>query len=189
MKNRNSKIATLLILALSFMSYTTIKDKTVKVKESSVVWKGYKVGGEHTGTVGLKSGSLTFDGKTLTGGNFTIDMTSLGSTDLEGEYKGKLDGHLKSDDFFGVEEFPTATLEITSVSGKDGSYNVNANITIKGKTEAISFPMIVKGDTATASLKIDRTKHNITYQSPSILETLKDKAIYDEFDLNVMLKF
>jgi len=159
MKNRNSKIATLLILALSFMSYTTIKDKTVKVKESSVVWKGYKVGGEHTGTVGLKSGSLTFDGKTLTGGNFTIDMTSLGSTDLEGEYKGKLDGHLKSDDFFGVEEFPTATLEITSVSGKDGSYNVNANITIKGKTEAISFPMIVKGDTATASLKIDRTKH------------------------------
>ncbi|NRR93450.1 YceI family protein [Winogradskyella undariae] len=189
MKNRNSKIATLLILALSFMSYTTIKDKTVKVKESSVVWKGYKVGGEHTGTVNLTSASLAFDGKTLTGGNFVIDMTSLGSTDLEGEYKGKLDSHLKSDDFFGVEEFPTASLEITSVSGKDGDYIVKANITIKGETEAISFPMIVKGDTATASLKIDRTKHNITYQSPSILETLKDKAIYDEFDLNVTLKF
>ncbi|WP_179317512.1 YceI family protein [Winogradskyella undariae] len=189
MKNRNSKIALLLVLALSFMSYTTLKDKTVKVKESSIVWKGYKVGGEHTGTVDLKSGSLTFDGKTLIGGNFTIDMTSLGSTDLEGEYKGKLDGHLKSDDFFGVEEFPTASLEITSVSEKNGSYNVKANITIKGKTEAIAFPMIVKGDTATASLKIDRTKHNITYKSPSILETLKDKAIYDEFDLNVTLKF
>ncbi|MGJ8551164.1 YceI family protein [Winogradskyella wichelsiae] len=189
MKNRNSKIAMLLILALSFMSYTTLKDKTVKVKESSVVWKGYKVGGEHTGTIDLKSGSLTFNEKTLTGGNFTIDMTSLGSTDLEGEYKGKLDGHLKSDDFFGVEEFPTASLEITSVSGKDGNYNVKANITIKGETEAISFPMIVKGDTATANLKIDRTKHNITYKSPSIFESLKDKAIYDEFDLNVTLKF
>ncbi|WP_179333222.1 YceI family protein [Winogradskyella costae] len=189
MKNKNSKIAMLLILALSFMSYTILKDKTVKVEESSVIWKGYKVGGEHTGTIDLKNGSLTFNGKDLTGGNFTIDMTTLGSTDLDGEYKQKLDGHLKSDDFFGVEEFSTATLDITSVTGKDGDFNVKANITIKGKTEAISFPMLIKDNTATATLKIDRTKHNITYKSPSLLETLKDKAIYDEFDLNVTLKF
>jgi len=189
MKNRNSKIAMLFILALSFMSYTTLKDKTVNVKDSSVIWKGYKVGGEHTGTIDLKSGSLSFEGDALTGGNFTIDMTSLGATDLTGEYKGKLDGHLKSNDFFGVEEFPTASLKITSVSGKAGNYNVNADITIKGKTEAITFPMTVKGNTATANVKIDRTKHNITYQSPSLLETIKDKAIYDEFDLTVNLKF
>ena len=189
MKNRNSNIAMLLVLALSFMSFTTLKDKTVKVEESSVIWKGYKVGGEHTGTINLKSGTLSFDGKTLTGGNFTIDMTSINTTDLQGEYKGKLDGHLKSDDFFGVEEFPTATLEITSVTGQNGTFNVNADVTIKGKTEAISFPMLIKGNTATASLKIDRTKHNITYKSPSLLETLKDKAIYDDFDLNVTLKF
>ncbi|MBU2927339.1 YceI family protein [Winogradskyella psychrotolerans] len=189
MKNKNSKIAMLLILALSFMSYTTLKDKTVKVEDSSIIWKGYKVGGEHTGTINLKSGMLSFDGATLTGGTFTIDMTSINTTDLQGEYKGKLDGHLKSDDFFGVEEFPTATLKITSVTGNDGNYNVKADITIKGKTEAISFPMIVKGNSATANLKIDRTKHNITYKSPSLLETIKDKAIYDDFDLNVTLKF
>ena len=189
MKNRNSKIAMLLVLALSFMSYTTLKDKTVKIKESTVIWKGYKVGGEHTGTINLKSGTLSFEGKTLTGGNFTIDMKSINSTDLEGGYKEKLDSHLKSDDFFGVEEFPTATLEITSVTGENSNYNVKANITIKGKTEAISFPLLIKDNTATANLKIDRTKHNITYKSPSILETIKDKAIYDEFDLNVTLKF
>ncbi|WP_178983766.1 YceI family protein [Winogradskyella helgolandensis] len=189
MKNRNSKLAMLFILALSFMSYTTLKDKTVNIEESSVIWNGYKVGGEHTGTIALKSGTLAFDGANLTGGNFTIDMTTINTTDLKGEYKGKLDGHLKSDDFFGVEEFPTATLKITSVTGKDGNFNVKADITIKGKTEAISFPMLIKDNTATANLKIDRTKHNITYKSPSLLETLKDKAIYDEFDLNVTLKF
>lgn len=189
MKNRNSKIAMLLILALSFMSYTTLTNKTVKVDESSVVWKGYKVGGEHTGTINLKRGALVFEGKTLTGGTITIDMTSINTTDLTGEYKGKLDGHLKSDDFFGVEEFPTATLEITSAKAKGSNYNVKANITIKGITEAIEFPMTITENSATASLKIDRTKHKITYKSPSLLETLKDKAIYDEFDLDVKLKF
>lgn len=189
MKNKNSKIAMLIVLALSFMSYTTLTEKSVKVDESSVTWKGYKVGGEHSGTIDLKSGSLSFDGETLTGGSFVIDMTTINTTDLKGDYKGKLDGHLKSDDFFGVEEYPTATLDIISATKKDGKYNIKANITIKGITEAISFPMTVKDDTATASLKIDRTKHNITYKSPSLLETLKDKAIYDDFDLDVILKF
>lgn len=42
-------------------------------------------------------------------------MTSLESTDLSGNMKGKLDGHLKSDDFFGVENHPEATLMLTSV--------------------------------------------------------------------------
>lgn len=189
MKKRNSKITILLVLALTFMSFTTITEKPVKTEESSVVWKGYKVGGEHTGTINLKSGTLLFDGKILTGGSFIIDMTTINTTDLEGEYKGKLDGHLKSNDFFGVEEFPTATLEITSVSGKDNQYNAEADITIKGITETITFPITVGEDSASVQLKIDRTKHNITYQSPSLLETIKDKAIYNDFDLNVTLKF
>ncbi|MEP5255371.1 MAG: YceI family protein [Winogradskyella arenosi] len=189
MKNRNLQLGMLIILALSFMSYSTLKDKTVNLKESTVIWKGYKVGGEHTGTVNLKSGVLSFDGSTLTGGNFTIDMTSINATDLTGDYKGKLDNHLKSDDFFGVEEFPTAMLAITTVNGTNGNYTVEADITIKGQTESISFPLTLKDNTATATLKIDRTKHNITYKSPTLLETLKDKAIYDDFDLNVTLKF
>lgn len=189
MKNRNSKITLLLILAVSLMSFTTISDKIVKIEESNVTWKGYKVGGEHTGTIDLKSGTLTFDGDKLTGGNFTIDMTTINTTDLEGEYKGKLDGHLKSDDFFGVEEYPTATLLITSVTSEKNNYTANADITIKGITEAITFPINIEDNTATVNLKIDRTKHKITYKSPSLLETLKDKAIYDEFDINVTLKF
>ncbi|WP_426431041.1 YceI family protein [Winogradskyella sp. HB-48] len=189
MKNRNSQFAMLFILALSFMSFTVLKDKKVDVSSSKVTWKGYKVGGEHEGTIKLKEGSLTFNGDALEGGSFTIDMTSINTTDLSGDYKAKLDGHLKSDDFFGVEEYPIASLTITSVSGKNGKYTVKGDITIKGITEAISFPMTVTENSATANLKIDRTKHKITYKSPSLLETLKDKAIYDEFDINVELKF
>jgi polyisoprenoid-binding protein YceI len=118
-----------------------------------------------------------------------MDMVSISTTDLEGEYKGKLDGHLKSADFFGVEKFPTATLEFINVSGKDGSYKIKANLTIKETTKAVEFSMTVKGNTATANLEIDRTEYDIKYGSSSFFDDLKDKAIYDNFDLSVSLTF
>ena len=68
--------------------------KEVNTETSKVTWKAYKVTGSHTGTVNLNSGSLIFSDGVLTGGEFEVDMTSLISTDLEGEYKGKLEGHL-----------------------------------------------------------------------------------------------
>ncbi|WP_178987753.1 YceI family protein [Winogradskyella schleiferi] len=189
MKNRNSKIGMLIILALSFMSYTAISDKIVDIEKSSVTWKGYKVTGQHEGTINLASGKLTFDGETLTGGTFVMDMTSINTTDLEGEYKGKLDGHLKSADFFGIEKFPVATLEFINVSGKDGNYKVKANLTIKETTKPVEFSMTVNKNSAKASLEIDRTEYDIKYGSSSFFDGLKDKAIYDNFDLNVNLSF
>ncbi|WP_339756246.1 YceI family protein [uncultured Winogradskyella sp.] len=189
MKNRNSKIAMLLILAISLMSFTTLTKKTVDIEKSKVNWKGYKVTGQHQGTINIKNGTLSFDGETLTGGTFVMDMTSINTTDLEGKYKGKLDGHLKSADFFGVEKFPTALLEFINVSGKDGSYKVKANLTIKETTKTVEFSMSIKENTATASLEIDRTEYDIKYGSSSFFDDLKDKAIYDNFDLNVSLTF
>ena len=117
-------------------------------------------------------------------------MTSITVTDLEGEYKGKLEGHLKSDDFFGVAKFPSASLNFTHVesTGKN-SYKVAGDITIKGKTESISFDLSVYGSKANASLKVDRTKFDVRYGSTSFFDGLKDKAIYDEFDLVVDLEF
>jgi polyisoprenoid-binding protein YceI len=111
-------------------------------------------------------------------------MTTLVSTDLEGEYKGKLEGHLKSDDFFGVEKYPTATLVFTDVktSGKN-AYDVTGDLTIKGKTNPVSFKISIYGSKATASIKVDRTKYDVKYGSASFFDGLKDKAIYDEFDL------
>ena len=189
MKNRNSKIAMLFVLALSFMSFVTLTEKVVKVESSKVNWKGYKVTGQHEGTINLKSGKLMFDGDMLTGGSFVMDMTTINTTDLEGEYKGKLDGHLKSADFFGVEKHPTATMEFLNVSGKDGSYKVKANLTIKETTKPVEFSMTIKGNTATANVEIDRTEYDIKYGSSSFFDDLKDKAIYDNFDLNVTLTF
>ena len=164
--------------------------KEVNIEESVVTWKAYKVTGSHTGTVNLTEGALMFDEGKLSGGDFTVDMTTLVSTDLEGEYKGKLEGHLKSDDFFGVATHQYAKLVFTNVqvSGKN-SYEVKGDLTIKGITKAISFDVSVYGSKATATLKVDRAEYDVRYGSGSFFDDLGDKTIYDEFDLVVDLVF
>ncbi len=187
---------TILSLALTVVfGFTAIanpidgKKKAVKVEESTVTWKAYKVTGSHTGTIALKSGALEFDGDKLVGGEFVVDMTSITNTDLEGEYKGKLEGHLNSDDFFATASNPTSSLVFTNVeaSGKN-SYQVTGDLTIKGITKPVTFDVSVYGSKATATLKVDRAAYNVKYGSGSFFENLGDKTIYDEFDLVVDLQ-
>jgi polyisoprenoid-binding protein YceI len=181
----------LTILAMTTMAFTSPEAGTevaVNPTESKVVWEGKKVGGAHTGTIAIKSGNFTFEGDQLTGGTFTIDMTTLGSTDLTGETKDKLDGHLKSDDFFGVANFPTSTLKITNVIAQGpGKYNITGDITIKGITKTIKFltDVTVEGNsvTSSANLTIDRSEFNVKFGSGSFFDNLGDKVIYDNFTL------
>ena len=146
--------------------------------------------GSHTGTVNLKSGDLVFDNGILKGGEFVVDMTSINCTDLEGEYKQKLEGHLKSDDFFSVASHETSKLVFTDIkaSGKN-SYEVTGDLTIKGITKPVTFDVSVYGSKATATLKIDRAQYDVRYGSGSFFDDLGDKTIYDEFDLVVDLEF
>ncbi len=164
--------------------------KDVKTNSSTVTWKAYKVTGSHTGTVDLSSGALLFKDDQLSGGEFMVDMASLISTDLEGEYKGKLEGHLKSGDFFDVEKHPNAKLVFTKVtsSGKN-SYEVTGDLTIKGITKPVTFDVSIYGSKATATMKVDRAQYDVRYGSGSFFENLGDKTIYDEFDLVVDLEF
>lgn len=181
------------IITLAFVAFASINahaQETKKVTKSNVSWKGYKVTGSHAGTINLASGAVVMTGDDLTGGSFVIDMTSIESTDLSGGMKKKLDGHLKSKDFFDVEKFSTAKLVITKYkkTGKN-AYQLTGDLTIKGITKSITFPASLYGSKATANLKIDRTKFNVQYGSTSFFEGLKDKAIYDEFDIIIDIEF
>lgn len=166
--------------------------KEVNTETSKVTWKAYKVTGSHHGTVDLKEGFLTFDDDKLTGGEFIVDMSTLVSTDLEGdpENKQKLEGHLNSDDFFHTEKHATSKMVFTDVksTGKN-SYEVTGDLTIKGITKPVTFDVSVYGNKATATLKVDRAEHDVRYGSGSFFDNLGDKTIYDEFDLVVDLEF
>ena len=194
MKNALKSIVLIISILFSSISYAiTIKtknDKEINTKNSTVLWKGNKVTGSHEGVIKIKSGLLKFNKEELIGGEFEIDMNSLVCTDLSGEYKGKLEGHLKSDDFFGVTKFPTATLKIKKVIKQKGNiYECTADITIKGKTEVVQFNTTLNKNSATAKIKIDRTKFDVKYGSGSFFDGLGDNMIYDEFDLNINLSF
>jgi len=187
MKNLKT-IAIALFVAASTIA--TAQSKKVDATKSSIHWVGKKVTGQHEGTVALKEGNLIFKGTKLTGGSFVVDMTSLTSTDLTGEYLGKLNGHLKSEDFFGTEKFPTAKLVFKKIATKpNGVYTVTADLTIKGVTAPVTFDITVKGNTATTTFKVDRTKYGIKYGSGSFFDNLGDKTINDEFELTVALQF
>jgi polyisoprenoid-binding protein YceI len=188
MKNLKSiALALVVVLATAAVSAQT---KNINTTTSNIEWLGKKVTGQHNGTVNFKDGALIFKGKKLKGGIFTVDMTSLTATDLTGEYQGKLNGHLKADDFFGTDKFPTSKLVFKSIGTKSANvYNVTADLTIKGITKPVTFVLTVNGNTATTAFNVDRTKYDIKYGSKSFFESIGDKAIYDEFELKVNLKF
>lgn len=190
MKKTIMKSAAVLVLAISMVSFTVISEKKIKTEDSTITWKGHKVTGTHEGNIDLSEGILFFEGETLTGGYLIIDMSSISVNDLEaGDGKEKLEGHLNSDDFFSTSNHKTANFKITNVTGSAGDYKVTGDLTIKGITHPTTFNMLVKDNSAKANLKVDRTKYGIRYRSNSFFDNLKDKAIYDEFDLSVNLKF
>lgn len=184
------------LLAISFTTPTggplngTV---SVDTKNSKLFWKGYKVTGSHTGNIALKSGNLEFKNGVLTGGMFVIDMASITCTDLEGEWNSKLVNHLKSEDFFNTSGFPTAKLTMTKVIpyGTGGKYKIVGDLTIKDSTHSVNFiANLSEGTgktTATTKIVVDRTLYNVKYGSGSFFDSLGDKTIYDEFDLEVSL--
>lgn len=185
------EIRNLLLLAITLsVSTLAAQDKAIDVDQSSIKWIGTKiVSGSHEGTLNFNSGYLTHQEGAITGGEFVVDMNSMNCTDLEGQYKGKLEGHLKSDDFFGVQDHPESKLVITEISANgEGSYNATGDFTIKGITQSIPFTLNATNDVITAEVVVDRSKHNVRYGSGSFFDNLGDKAISDDFKLTVTLK-
>jgi len=153
---------------------------------TTVTWVGSKpVGDSHDGTFKVSEGSLTVKDNVLTAGNFAIDINSLNNLDLAGDAdsKGKLEGHLKSADFFDVSKYPTAKFEITGVevfvadsASKDlkiagATHTIKGNLTLKDSTKNIAFPAKVAITatkvTAVADFNIDRTLWGMNYKGPN----------------------
>lgn len=164
----------------------------VDASKSTFKWTGKKVTGTHWGYVKFSDGTLNLEKGALVGGSFNVDMTSIDCQDLQGGGAQKLVGHLKSDDFFGVDKFNQATLTIKTATAKgNNQYDVVADLTIKGVTNEVTFPTTLTANgtvvTATAAFSVNRTKYGIRYGSGSFFDNLGDKAINDNFEVEVNL--
>lgn len=179
---------------------TTTRDGAIYEVDSvnsKIEWKGYKVfkseQTSHFGTINFESGDLTVHEGNLESGKFVADMTTLSVVDLkdDAEQQGKLEGHLKSGDFFEVEKFPTASFEITKVTKNEtGDYNtlLDGNLTIKGITKPIQFNanVSVKDGVATIATEpkdINRDEFNVKFQVP-----VKNGVISNDVTVQIVLK-
>ena len=192
-------IAAAMALVVSFATYAgspkteTGKTYTIDTSKSIIRWVGKKVTGQHNGSLSFSNGTVEMNGKNVSSASFTTDMTSIKVLDLDGGYGDKLAGHLKSDDFFGVENHATAKFEMTSYksTGADTG-EMTGKLTIKGKTiDAVVIPVNITSNGNTVAMKgdftFDRTKFDIKYGSASFFDDLKDKAIYNDVELSFAL--
>lgn len=179
------------VIALSLiLAPLTSQAASIDPAKSKVVWVGKKITGDsHTGTVAVKEGSLEMKEGKLTGGKIVIDMKTITATDLQGEWKAKLEGHLKNADFFDVEKHSVATFVAKSVkdAGK-GKYTVSGDLTIKDTTKTAKLELTKKKDGIyTGKLTFDRAKFNVKYGSKSFFKGLGDKLILDDVTLDITL--
>lgn len=185
------------ILIASFFTAVLLpaQKKLVADAAATVIdWKGDKiVGSFHVGTIDLKGGWLTVDGTSVTGGEFIVDMNSIKNSDVKDEkMRERLIGHLKSDDFFGVEKYPLSKLVITGSSKTaDGKTLFRGNLTIKEATHPVEFTATESksGEAVTyvAAISFDRSLYDVRFGSGKFFSNLGDNAINDEIKLNVKL--
>jgi len=186
------RILTLLLIVLS-TSLLAQTSKKIDIEKSTLEWKGYKITGHHEGTIRFSDGVLIFnesDKTKLIGGYFVVNMTTIVCTDLSTGAKERLERHLKDKDFFDVENHQYAMLNFSQIkTNANGTHTVVADMEIKGIKQSITFDIKVLENNASATLVIDRTKHDIKFRSESLFPELADKAIKDNFDISVKLVF
>ncbi|MGL6119175.1 MAG: YceI family protein, partial [Fusobacteriaceae bacterium] len=153
---------------------TFVIDTTASVVE----WVGSKPAGKHTGILKISKGNFSVNGSKIVNGNATLNMNSITVTDLTGDDKLYLEGHLKgttddkekNDHFFDVTQHPTAKFEVTTFHEKDGKTILEGNLIIKGITKSVSIPVIIAKKEGVLTINsdkfsINRTEWNINYSS------------------------
>jgi polyisoprenoid-binding protein YceI len=171
-------------------SLSQAQNLTINTELSNIRWYGEELTGKnHFGNLKFKEATLDLQDGIITAGSFIVDMTSLTVEDLSGGGKAKLEGHLKSDDFFSVEKHNDALLKITQKGKETGDGQIlYGDLTIKGKKHPVEFKIIL-GDnkTAQAHLTFDRSIYDVRFRSGSFFENLGDKLILDEIKMEVAL--
>ena len=175
-----------------FLLYSlfTFSQTNFNLEKSKVKWTGKKItNASHWGHINFTKAEITFDGDVISTGNFIVDMTSISVDDISGGGKNRLENHLKDDDFFSVDKFNIAELEILEKSEMiDNKYQVEANLTIKGITNPITFQMTPVADGSYKALLVfDRSTYDVQYRSGSFFENLGDRLILDDVVLEVNL--
>lgn len=184
----------------AFVAGPELRDGSYRIdtEQSALEWIGRNLGKRHHGRIAIQGGELVVTGGNLSG-NIVLDMTAISNLDLQDPvWRDMLIRHLKSDDFFAVERFPTASFTLNrweahdeaSPEAPEGIFT--GDLTIKEVTRPISFPAIVAprqdgGIQAHAAFDIDRTLWNVCYGSCRLFEHLGMHLVHDMITLELFV--
>ena len=193
-----NKTLILFLSAFTFLSFESQSPSNKRIdidtNKSNIEWTGKKLTGEHYGSISVNKGHLLINGNKLVGGAFDIDMNTITCVDIiDAKSNARLVDHLKSPDFFAVSKYPVARFEITRADFRgDHNYNITGNLTIKDKTNPITFPAtFIMNSSGIASaggnIVFDRSKYDVKFGSQSFFDNLGDKMVYDDVDLKVSI--
>ena len=186
-------IAPLISSSFVFPGYVANEEYVLDKKESVVTWKGSMLltpQNAHIGYAYISKGELAIEKGQLVGGTVEVDMNTL--TDKDHGSDNNLIDHLKSPDFFDVKKFPISSFAITRVeSAKGENLNVTGNLTIKGITHEVTFPVKMEVSagivSATGRVIIDRTKWDVRYGSDKFFDNLANETISDDIELDMRI--
>jgi len=180
----------LILIILTSVQIVNGQETIIDTNKANIKWTASKkVGGSHNGEIQLKIGVVKFEKDKIVKAHFILDMNSITNNDLKNKiYNAKLVNHLKSEDFFSVDKYPTAELMINNISNftNDKAF-VYGKITIKGITQDITFEINRNNNIYTARIEIDRSKFDVRYGSDSFFDNLGDKVINDIFIIDVSI--
>ncbi len=189
-KNLYKSIIVTFLALLTPLSLISQMTKLIDVENSKIKWIGEELSGKnHYGSLKFKKGNLNLNNGVIISGNFIVDMKTINVEDLQGGSKQRLEGHLRSDDFFSVEKFSEAIFEAKSpavVNKKEGVQILSGNLTIKGITHPAKIEF---DDNWSAKLVFDRSKYDVRFRSGNFFQNLGDKLIYDEIAINAKIAF
>lgn len=160
----------------------------IDTASTKLEWLGKKVTGSHNGEIDITSGSVYVKDGILTGGSFTMDMTSIEDLSLtDAEMNAKLEKHLKSPDFFDAAKYPTSTFTITDVQDAgDNKLTISGNLKMRDVTKNITFDANVAENTAslfkaTSDFNINRQDWGVAYKG------MQDDLISNEVNFKINL--
>ena len=161
-------------------------------------WTGRNLFNQHHGRITFQSGKLEIQDGHLASGDVILDMTRITCTDIQdGSVAAMLIGHLATDDFFSVQEFPTAEFRMESceaiAESAPGDFNllVKGRLMLRGKSQAIEFNAQIAYLDGKLGLQgqfdVDRTRFGSVYGSGKIFEKLGQHVVNDKISVSFQL--
>ena len=151
--------------------------------------------GYFNGTLGVKGGSVVLKYGVLTSAKIVLDLNQLMMGGGTPGWKAKVIVHLKGKDFFAVDQFPTATFylnSVTPIKKSVGEYDVAGDLSLKGVKKPVRFKVKMVADKGVYSVSgkvvLDTASWGIRYKSEEFNELFHGRALKDYFELTFALK-